>query len=168
MYGTIIAELRSFYAKHDAEDLWEESIGASIEQNRIYNDSVFKNLVHLLAIRLNKEPKQILQSFGEFITPYLLRLFPINMDRDIIELLANVETEVEPFGNEMQLVDTSPFNVKRVNGSKVEMLYKSRRNMPELRKGIILGLARHMDQHVEVNIDRINDNETLISVRALS
>ncbi len=168
MYGAIIAELESFYKFHDAQDLWEDSIGANIERNKFYNDSVFKNLVHLLAIRLNKEPKQILQSFGEFITPYLLKLFPINTDRDIIDLLSNVEREVEPYRDEIQMVDTSPFNISKVNGRKIDMIYDSRKDMPELRKGIILGLAREMEQNIDVSIQKLEDNRSLISVEVVN
>lgn len=168
MHGAIVAELRSFYEYHNAEDLWEESVGRNIERNEFYNDSFFRNLVHLLSVKLNNEPQQTLQSFGEFIAPYLLKLFPINTDRSIIDLLCDVKYEVNSFTHEIQLIDTSPFNVRRINGFRVEMVYHSRRNMPELRKGIILGLAKVMKQEVTVKLQKLRDFQTLIVVEKVS
>ncbi len=164
MYGVIISELRSFYIHNDAEDLWEESIGNNIDHDKIYNDSVFKNLIHLLAVRSNQDFGEILRRFGEFITPFLLKLFPINTDRDIIELLSNIDNEVAPFRNEIQSVDASPFNVVNHEEGKVEMLYSSRKDMPELRIGMIIGLAKQMNENIKVDMTRNPAGETLITI----
>lgn len=102
--------------------------------------------------------KHLLQ-FGEFIVPDLLKVFKhlINPDWRTLDLLENVEGTMHKAVRVNNPGATPPeLKINRIDNNTVQINYYSKRNLPDLARGIIIGIAK---QYKEEDVMTISQKE---------
>lgn len=160
MHGTIFFELKKYVETKLGPDTWnrllrETDLGVrTYEVMADYPDSEVVKLT-AAASRITGVPVlAILEDFGEFLAPDLLRMYAGLIDPkwktlDVIEQTENQIHRVVRLHNR----DAHPPELKCVRHSADEVVihYGSSRKMCSVAKGIVRGLARHYDERIEIS-----------------
>ena len=101
------------------------------------------------------------RQFGEFITPYTLKILKVDTGRDLIEVIVSLDEEVYRF-TEIP-IGSSRFNVIAHTDESIEMLFGSVRDQVDFKIGIIQGLANHLGCKIEIQ-EKITKNKSLVVV----
>lgn len=159
MHGTIFAELKKYVEARLGGDAWaalqQEAglVGRVYLPIETYEDTDAYALVGA-ASRITRKPAgEILQDFGEFITPDLMDLYGAlaKPEWTTLEFLENIEETIHRVVRRRSPGATPP-NIRcaRTSPTEVTITYTSARKMCALAKGLINGVARHYHQRVEL------------------
>jgi hypothetical protein len=160
MQGIIFAELKKFADTALGPDAWpaiSASAGfphASYLATQTYPDEQLIALVGA-AVRLSGMPApQLLERFGAFIVPDLMRVFGAFVKREwtALDLLENTESVIH---RAVRLRDTqaSPpqLRIRRVSPTEVRIEYASPRRLCAVAKGIMQGVALHYGEALAIS-----------------
>jgi predicted hydrocarbon binding protein len=163
MHGVVFTELEKFVSTNHGTSGWEELTkraglaGKMYLPVKEYPDSEIKALVTAASAMINQSPAAILESFGEFIAPSLLKMYghllsPTWTALDIIESTeGTVHTVVRvknPGARPPQL------KAQRTSPEEVVLVYNSPRQMCFLAIGIGRGLARQFKENLTIRQTR--------------
>ena len=152
MHGIVFAELQKFVTSKLAHDGWKKVAEKAGLAHKVYlaagqyPDSEIVSLVTAASAITGQEPFQIVEAFGEFLVPSLMKMYghllkPNWKSLDVIEHTeATVHTVVRSSDK-----DAKPPNLRarRAGPDTVILVYDSPRKMCALAMGIGKGLARH-------------------------
>ena len=180
MHGLIFSELKKFVVARLGADAWnqlltEAGLSAKIYlPTQAYGDEELGRLV-ATASRLTGIPAaQLLESFGQFIAPELLRLYSaqINPAWRTLDVIEKTESFVHravrlkvPGAEPPRLATTRP------RPDEVILEYTSARRLCPVAIGIIKGTATSLKDRVEVSEDQCmlrGDARCLISTRVVA
>ena len=172
-------QFRQYVTDRLGRDAWfplAESAGVPPENHRLdglYPDEQIVALV-LAASRLTGQPlAQVLEDFGIFIAPALLRVYAPLIDPawrtlDVIEHTEDtIHTVVRA---RMEGAAPPALLARRVSPAEVQIDYRSTRGLCSLAEGIARGMAIHFGEAVDVDQPECvhrGDERCLISVRLL-
>ncbi len=164
MHGSIFLQLQNYVTASHGAAAWPELVRAANVPERPYlNTEAYPDweafaLLHCAAFLWRHQPyPQFLESFGEFMTPWLLELYAplIPETWGTLELLLNTEETIHTVVRattpgarppRLQFTQTGPAHLR--------FIYDSPRGLAGLARGIIQGVANHYGDRVEVRETR--------------
>ena len=164
MHGSIFLQLQHYVTASHGAAAWPELVRAANVPERPYlNTEAYPDweafaLLHCAAFLWRHQPyPQFLESFGEFMTPWLLELYAplIPETWGTLELLLNTEETIHTVVRattpgarppRLQFTQTGPAHLR--------FIYDSPRGLAGLARGIIQGVANHYGDRVEVRETR--------------
>ena len=158
MHGLIFAELKKYVeAKFDAKT-WDVLLEkAGLKGNiymaaSVYPDSDILSLVTTACAITGLTPKAVLEDFGEFIAPDLVKqyAFLVKPEWTFLDFLCDTEETIHKVVRFHQGVNPPRLAVSRVSDDKVTISYDSSRKMCALLIGIVKGAAKHYKEQVTV------------------
>lgn len=159
MHGLVFREFQKYYVKQFGPNEWVRltqaaAIGEThFEINESYPDKMFLKVV-LGAIKKHQlNPREVLEDFGRFMVPFLLKVYEPKEGWKTLDLLEHTEKEIHATVRMRNKQAHPPkLSIVRWDENEVEIRYKSPRNIPFLGVGIIKGLAHHFGEEDRINI----------------
>ena len=167
MHGIIFQQLQSFVTKNYGVKQWLDLLSATDLKDKIYLPTKVYPDGEAVAIvtkasEVTKIPaKDILESFGEFIAPSLLKIYAASIDPqwNTIDLLEHVENTIHKAVRFADKTATPPELVcERPSKKAVTINYSSKRKMVDVGVGIIKAIAKIKNEIVEIK--RTDGEET--------
>jgi hypothetical protein len=160
MHGIIFAELKKFSDTALGPDAWPTIAAdarlphASYLATETYPDEHLTALVDA-AVRLTGMPApQLLERFGEFIVPDLVKVFGAFIKREwtALDLLENTELVIHR-AVRLQDAKASPprLRISRASPHQVTIEYASPRRLCAVAKGIMRGIATHYAEPLAIH-----------------
>jgi predicted hydrocarbon binding protein len=158
MHGLIFAELKKYVETRFDTKTWETLLAkAGLKGNlylaaSVYPDSDLISLVTKACEMTGLAPKAVLEDFGEFIAPDLVRqyAFLIKPEWTLVDFLCNTEETIHKVVRFHAGVTPPRLMVRRIGDDRVTISYDSERKMCPLLKGIVRGAARHYNKNVSI------------------
>lgn len=159
MHGIVFQQLHQFVTKNYGHESWAKITadaglaGKMFLPSKIYPDSDAASIVQAACRTLNAEPATILEAFGEFIAPNLLKIYAASIKPDwkVLDLLEHTE---ERMHRAVRFSDNKatppPLGCTRVSADKVRIEYSSERNMIDLGIGIIKGFGKFYNENLSI------------------
>jgi hypothetical protein len=157
MHGIIFAEFEKFVTQAQGAEQWQRVLAHADMTARVfmavgtYPDADLMKLVQGASVVTQLPRGQLLEGFGEFITPTLFSMYRTVIARDwrTLDLVANTErvihTVVRSRGG------TPPvLSVHRPDATHLVVSYGSQRKLCALARGIIRGIAKHYRETVSI------------------
>lgn len=177
MHGFIFIEFDKFILEHVHYTDWQQALKShsvdytSFSPTEIYPDEKMLEMLDLAA-EITKKPKEkLLELFGAFIAPDLIKVYRAYIDPawKTLEVLENAESTIHVAVRQSTAGATPPIlKVKRTAPRDVVIEYVSSRNMPELGVGIIKGLGNYFNENLEVKLEKFpEEGRSTISVRLM-
>lgn len=159
MHGLIFLQLQKFAQQQAGAQAWETLLGEaklpvkSYSAVRTYPDEEVFALVGAASRVLNLPAPAILEAFGEFIAPELIRLYgrllqPGWKTLDVIENTEKLVHAAVRVGNPG--AKPPVLECIRTTEDELQIMYSSERQLCSLAKGIVQGLARHFGETISV------------------
>jgi len=158
MHGLIFSELKKYVeTKFDAKT-WNTLLDqAGLKGNlylaaSVYPDNDLLSLVTTACKATGLTPNAILEDFGDFIAPDLIRQygFLVKPDWTLVDFLCNTEETIHKIVRFHPGVTPPQLIVRRVDDDRVTISYDSKRKMCALLKGIVKGTARQYKKTVSI------------------
>lgn len=160
MHGVVFGEMERFVAEKYGQEKWTALLNKAGLDNRIYlavneyPDAEIVALVTSAAEMTGLESGAVLESFGEFIAPALIKLYghllkPAWRTLDVIgntERAVHTVVRVKNPGARPPLLKT-----QRQSEDCVVLIYHSPRKMCTFAIGIAHGLAKHFREEISVH-----------------
>ncbi len=160
MHGLIFLQLQKFAQKNLEPGTWEKLLfeaglaGKTFLPVKAYPDGHAVALVDAASRLLGQSRGEVLEAFGAFLAPELLKmhgrlLHPGWKTLDVLEHTENLIHAAVRVGNPgaqppvLECVRTGP--------DEVQLIYSSERQMCSLAKGIVRGLAGHFGEKIEIS-----------------
>jgi predicted hydrocarbon binding protein len=163
VHGLIFAELRKFVTGAMGDDAWPKLLMAAGLANKIYmpvatypDEEIFA-LVTAATTMTGTTGDAILQSFGEFMAPDLLRMYAgrISKDWKTLDIIEHTEETIHSVVR-VQNPGAEPPRLQchRRSATEVVITYTSQRKLCAVAKGIALGVARDLREKVTITESR--------------
>lgn len=159
MHGIIFAELQKFVTKQAGNDGWQQLMQQAGLGGKLYlpvneyPDPEIKALVTAASSMTKKPASEVLESFGEFITPSLLSMYGhlLSPTWTALDVIENTEGTIHSVVR-VQTRGAQPPKLKaqRVSATDLVLTYNSERQMCFLAIGIGRGLARHFKENLSI------------------
>jgi len=157
MHGIIFSELKKYVVTKFGDGTWNKLLqeaglnGKMYWSHQIYPDEEVVALVVTASKMTRISVAAILEDFGEFIVPDLVKIYMIFIVSTwkTLDLLENVEETIHKVVR-MRLPGSDParLKVRRPNRDEVIIFYESPRKMCSLAKGIIRGVAKYYGETI--------------------
>ena len=176
MHGIIMNQLQRYVVAQLGRDGWRElTHAAGVERDtynvgEVYPDPELIALV-MSAVRHTGTPLQaLLQDFGAFLAPALLRVYAPLIDARwrTLDVIEHTEPTIHTVVR-MRIPGAAPPALlsRRVSATEVEIDYRSERKLCSVAKGIATGMAAHFGERIslhETECMHRGDSRCLISV----
>ncbi|MFY0686774.1 MAG: heme NO-binding domain-containing protein [Cyclobacteriaceae bacterium] len=172
MHGYIINQFALFLISIRKLDSWEQLAGSCglplpVDSKSQYENAVFDELLSTYSQSVAIEESELLNEFGRFLIKSLLESKELNIQRDIVQLLIDSKAELDylldPHFHEI----IPNLQAIRVTDSRVEIIYHTGRDLPELGIGLIEGLAEYTGDRVDVSHMPVMDGSHLLTVEII-
>ncbi|MEO5657155.1 MAG: heme NO-binding domain-containing protein [Nitrospiria bacterium] len=160
MHGIIFSELRKYVDNRLGKDGWEKLMKeAGMPKSKMYlaieeyADGEAVALVTAAAKITGKSAQAILEDFGEFIAPDLVRMYASLIDSswNTLDLIEHTERTMHTVVRIKNKGAKPPeLQVSRPGKDEVVITYSSPRKMCSVAKGIAKGIAKHYNERVAV------------------
>ena len=163
MHGIVFTELEKFVSTNHGASGWAELTkrvglaGKMYLPVNEYPDSEIKALVTEASAMTGQSAAAILESFGEFITPSLLKMYGhlLSPAWTALDVIQNTEGTVHTVVRVRNPGARPPqLRARRSSPEEVVLVYSSPRQMCFLAIGIGRGLARHFKENVSIHQTR--------------
>jgi hypothetical protein len=170
MHGIIFQQLQQFVNKNYGSNQWIELLesanlgGKFYMPTQVYDDSEVVSLVVKASEITGRSVQEIMESFGEFIAPSLLKIYSasIKSDWSTIDLLEHVENTIHKAVRFADKNASPPeLDCKRKSPTKVVIDYTSKRKMIDVGVGIIKGIAKIKNERIEIKRTDLNETSNL-------
>lgn len=178
MHGTIFVELEKFVTAQFGDGAWaklkaEAGVGAgrSYRQRFIYPDEELVALVQAGSKITNIPLPALLESYGEFIAPDLLAMYPNAIDPSwrTLDVIEHTEESIHTVIRVDHAGATPPYlRAERRAPNEVAVTYTSPRKLCAVGRGISRGIARHYGESIDIEDIRCmnrGDEDCLLVVR---
>lgn len=159
MHGIIFQQLQQFVTKNYGAQQWAELLEAAdlgrkvYLPTQVYPDSEVVSLVVKASNATKKSVPEILEAFGEFIAPSLLKIYSasIKSEWNTIDLLEHVENTIHKAVRFADRNAAPPeLGCERISTNKVVIDYTSKRNMVDVGIGIIKAIAKIKNEAINI------------------
>jgi predicted Ser/Thr protein kinase len=162
MHGLIFLQFQKFAQTQGGGTAWDSLLREaqlpvkSYSPARPYPDEEMLALVGAAGRLLNTPATAVLEAFGEFVAPELIRLYGklIEPEWKTLDLLENVEKLIHTavrVGNPG--AQPPVLDCVRSTPDELQIVYSSDRRLCGVAKGIVKGLARHYGETVRISED---------------
>ena len=159
MHGLILSEVKHFAEATFGSEAWRDllrdaGLGERVYMpGEIYPDSEVVAIVGAAARRTGANVQTVLEQFGEFIVPTLMRVYKPYI-KSAWKTLDIIEHTEENIHRAVRLRDPGAappeLTVRRVSPREVVIIYQSDRKMCAVARGITRGVAKHYNERVEI------------------
>jgi predicted hydrocarbon binding protein len=159
MHGIIFAELKKFIHRRFGEAAWQQisaEAGVTRMSNLATESYPDEELFALVAAaeRLTGTPaRELLEQFGEFIVPDLIKVYGAFLEKKwtALDMLENTESVIHR-AVRLQDPNAEPpkLRITRSGADQVTILYSSPRKLCAIAIGIIRGIATHYGEELSV------------------
>lgn len=160
MHGIIFSELRKYVDNRLGKDAWDKLMAeAGMSKSKMYlaieeyPDQDAVALVTAASKITGKSAQAILEDFGEFIAPDLIRMYAnlIDSSWNTLDLIEHTERTMHTVVRIKNKGAKPPeLQVSRASKNEVVITYSSPRKMCAVAKGIAKGIAKHYNERVAV------------------
>jgi hypothetical protein len=176
LHGIIHAELKKYIETRHGSNAWNRCLEAAKLGNKIYmpiNTDPDEEAVAIVtaASQITHTPvDHILEDFGEFIAPDLLRMYQslLKPEWKTLELLLHTEEMIHRVVRITNPGAKPPkLQFEQAGPNQLKLYYNSPRRMAAVAKGIIQGVAKHYREAVLIREHKKPDgsSEMLITIR---
>jgi predicted hydrocarbon binding protein len=156
MHGIILSELKKYADARLGAAAWARLVADAglpptiYLASREYADEDAARLVAAAARQLKKGSDEVLEDFGAFMTPDLMRMYTLLMSSrwKTLDVLENVESTIHRVAHAG--ASRPEIAVSRAGKHEAVVTYRSGRKMCSVAKGIIRGLGEHYREDVTV------------------
>src|SRR5712691_2275511 len=162
MHGLIFLQLQKFAQHKGGTQAWETLLkeamlpGKTYAPVRAYPDEEVLALVGAASRILKLPAAAVLEAFGQFIAPELIRLYGrlLQPGWKILDVIENTEKLVHAAVRVGNPGAKPPvLECIRTTEDELQIMYSSERQLCCLAKGIVKGLARHFGETITVTDD---------------
>jgi tRNA A-37 threonylcarbamoyl transferase component Bud32 len=162
MHGSIFLQFQRFAQKHGCIPAWEILLREahlpvkSYSPARAYPDEEMLALVGAASRLLNIPADAVLEAFGEFVAPELIRLYGKLIDPEwkTLDLIENTEKLIHAAVRVGNPGARPPvLHCIRSTPDELQIVYSSDRQLCGVAKGIVKGVARHYGEVVRISDD---------------
>ncbi|AKQ45395.1 hypothetical protein TH63_06685 [Rufibacter radiotolerans] len=155
MHGFIVLELEKFIMTQYGFTAWNaiskqaNAAEISIDANQVYPDAMVFSLVNEAVAYTQTEPDTFLEKFGIALVPNLLKVYKAYIDPawKTLDILEYTESTMHHTVRTNNPNVTPPvLEITRRSAKTMEIIYRSKRNIPQLGLGIIKGIAAHFGE----------------------
>ncbi len=175
MRGMVFTELFELVEEKFGYDLLDKVIEASnLPNDGAYSATgsyPFEELVTIvvnLSENTNIPVPTLLEVYGEYLFDKLIKALP-QFDQKDIDLLSFIESVEDHIHVQVKKLypdaELPTFEIISSTPHELKFNYVSKKNIPNLAKGLILGASKHFNQHVEVNFEPLNNEKVLFTVK---
>lgn len=139
-----------------------------------YPDYIIMGIITEASGIAKKSVNEVLEDFGEFVTPYFIRMYRplIHSDWKTLDLIENADKTIHKIVR-MKNPGAAPPEIKcfRPKYDEVVITYNSHRKMCGIVKGIAKGLARHYSQQIyitETNCMLKGNSSCIITIKLIN
>jgi hypothetical protein len=159
MHGVIFSELRKYVEDRLGESAWPKLLEEAGVAGRIflpvktYPDEDALTLVSTAVRLTGRAQDALLEDFGAFIAPDLLKMYGHLVDKDwkTLDVIEHTEETIHKVVRARNPGAAPPeLQCSRPSKDEVVITYASPRRMCAIAKGIARGLAAHYDETVRV------------------
>ncbi|MGQ0544832.1 MAG: heme NO-binding domain-containing protein [Betaproteobacteria bacterium] len=157
--GIIYIEIGKFAQARIGEPAWQDVVRQAGVPQRLYyrvadypDEEAFALLAGL-SMKLQQPVGTVLEDFGEFVVPDLLRMsrYWLQPEWRTLEVIANTEQTIhETLRSEGSNTNPPRLRCRRTGPDEVVVTYDSPRRLCSLAIGIIRGLALHYDETIAI------------------
>lgn len=156
MLGLIFTELQKYVNHKFDYSTWKllleksDLTGKVYIPTQIYPDAEILGIVAAASEVTNMPGGTILEDFGKFLVPDLLRVFSasVNPEWKTLDMLENIEGTIHRAVRQREPGATPPKLIcKRTSPTSVEIIYSSPRKICFLAIGLIKGIIEHYQEH---------------------
>ena len=160
MHGVVFVELERYLTEKLGKPGWEQVRQEAGFSARIfvpvavYPDEELGALLKAASARLKKPQRLVLEEFGMFIAPQLLKTyrFLVKNEWTMLDVLENVEKVMHAaVRRRAPLADPPRLAIERTGPKEVLIVYSSPRKLCEFARGLIEGLAQFFDESVRIS-----------------
>jgi hypothetical protein len=169
LHGIIHAELKKYVETRHGAAAWKACLEAAALGNKIYmpiNSYPDEEAIAIVtaASDLTHTPvEQLLEDFGEFISPDLLSMYRslIRPDWKTIQLLLHTEETIHRVVRSKNPGAEPPkLQFEQLGPNQLKFYYNSPRRLAALAKGIIKGVAKHYGETVLIREHKKTDGSS--------
>ena len=162
MHGLIANQLRLFAIARQDRAAWAKALadsGADLPEtpppiDRIYSDEAIVSVVVALAAARGMDTNSLLDDFGAFLAPALLRVYEplIRPEWRTLDVIEHVEERIHTVVRMRDPMAAPPYlSARRISDDTVEVTYTSPRRLCTLGEGISRGLAERFGERIAVS-----------------
>lgn len=160
MHGIVFSELKRYAETKHGPGTWKALLnkagfdGKDYDPFSHYPDEEVAALVSAASSATGSAPAAVLEDFGEFLAPGLLKMYAnlILPQWRTIDVIDQTEGTIHAVVRQRNKNAKPPkLNTRRVNATEVVLTYDSPRKMCALAKGIARGLAKHFGETVSID-----------------
>ncbi|MBN2782855.1 MAG: heme NO-binding domain-containing protein [Campylobacterales bacterium] len=177
MRGMVFTELFELIEEKFGYDMLDGVIEASnLENDGAYAATGSYPFEELVTIVTNLSQKtdipvpQLLEVYGEYLFGRLIKALPQfnNPDISLLKFIESVEDHIHVQVKKLYPDAELPtFEIISSNDDELKFNYVSKKNIPNLAKGLIKGASTHFNQNVEIEFEPTNDGKTLFTVKRI-
>lgn len=176
MHGLIFAELKKYVEHKFNAETWETLLEKAGLKHNMYLASTVYPDQHALALvatasqMTGLDANAILEDFGEFIAPDLMKQyeFLVKPEWTLLDFLQNTEETIHKVVRFHKGAAPPKLTAHRSSPEELVISYSSARKMCALLKGIVKGAAKHYSQAVtikETNCMLRGDPACVVAIR---
>lgn len=159
MHGIIHSELKKYVETKHGSDVWELLLKKAGLQHKIYltggtyRDEDAKAIVSEASTLTGTPVEQILEDFGEFLAPNLMKLYGSLVEPrwKTMEMLLHTEETIHRVIRLRNRGAQPPkLSFTKTGENELHFYYNSERNMSSVAIGIIKGIAKYYSETVKI------------------
>lgn len=159
MHGIVFGELKQYVGERFGETAWrdlltEAGIGPKLYLAvQEYPDEELGTILQAASRVTGMTIPQLLQDFGEFIGPHLVKMYRVYIEPEwgSLDVIEHTEERVHKMVRVQHRGARPPYlSTTRRNENEIVVHYSSARKLCDLAKGIALGVARHYGDTLHV------------------
>lgn len=159
MLGLIFHELSRYVTAKLGAQAWPKLQSAALTSSKVYlatqsyPDAELVKLVTTAASMANLPVPAVLEDFGQFIAPSLLRMAGLMIDPKwkTLDLLENTEGTMHKMIRRANTsADPARLSAVRRGPKELALSYRSERKLCPVAKGVIKGVAAHYHERVSI------------------
>ena len=159
MHGTVFGELKQYVGTRLGPTAWNELLENAAIGPKIYlaiqeyPDEELGAILHAASKRSGLTPAQLLQDFGDFIGPHLMRMYRMYIQPEwrTLDVIEHTEERIHKMVRLQQRGARPPYlSTTRRGEDEIVIHYASNRRLCGFAKGIALGIARHYGETIEI------------------
>lgn len=157
VHGIIFFELKRFAESLGQGVWWSVMREARLEGRlylplRVYPDADLQALIKATARLRRLKEHQMLEAFGAFLAPRLLEFYRVLAEPSwrTLEVIEHADARFYASVSRTAPEVSCPFRVRRIHEEELEVTYFSQRRLCSMARGMILGLAAHFGETVNL------------------
>jgi hypothetical protein len=175
MRGMVFTELFELIEERFGYDMLDDVIEASkLPNDGAYTATGTYPFEELVTIVVNLSEKTdipvptLLEVYGEYLFEKLIKALP-QFDKPDIDLLTFIESVEDYIHVQVKKLypdaELPTFEIVNSSENELKFNYISKKNIPNLAKGLIIGASKHFKQNVNVSFEPAENEKVLFTVK---